>query len=60
MTKGITFIGGKEFLLAGRYDSRERAAHVAEDMVQRWELVKVRKTPKAKAGDWSVWVHGQK
>ncbi len=54
------WIGGREFLLAGRYDAREQAENAAQGLVSEWELVKVRSTPKARMGRFSVWVHGRK
>jgi hypothetical protein len=56
MTRGIRFIGGKEFMLAGRYLTKQEASAVADELRKQWVLVKILKTRHI-FGCYSCWVH---
>lgn len=54
----VRWIGGREFLLAGRLDTREAAEREAAAVRRSWSDVRIR------AGrfglTFSIWVHGAK
>jgi hypothetical protein len=56
MTRGIRFIDGREYLLAGRFNTRSGAQDAARLFRQKWGITRVLKTPH-RFGDYSVWVH---
>jgi hypothetical protein len=56
MMRGVRWIGGREFLLAGRHALRVDAARSAEQLREEWEIVHVRKGHYV----FSCWVHGRR
>lgn len=57
MTKGVRFIGGREYLLAGRTTSRERAEQERTALQNTWQSVQI-----VKLCDWDfmLYVHALK
>ncbi len=55
--KGVRFIGGVEFILAGRVDDAEAAEREAAALRREWDRVKKLKDA---TGDYRLWVHGRK
>ena len=55
--KGVRFIGGREYLLAGRTVSRERAEIYRVALQSTWNSVRI-----VKLSDWDfvLYVHGLK
>lgn len=51
---GVRYIGGREYLLCGRFSTPERAKDEAGALRARWEMVRVLKTHYT----WTCWVHG--
>lgn len=58
-SSGIRFINGQEYMLSGRFETRERALVDAEELRKEWTLVKVLKVRHI-FGCYSCWVHGAK
>jgi len=56
---GIRFIDGKEFMLSGRFDTKEDAEQEARELRREWNIVKVRMIRHV-LGCYSCWVHDAK
>lgn len=56
MTRGVRWIEGREYLLAGRFNTRSGANDAAKLFRHMWGITRVLKTPH-RHGDYSVWVH---
>ena len=57
MPRGVRMIAGREFLLAGRTDSKERATADAKALRQEWERVRV---IKLRDWDFMLYAHGRR
>lgn len=57
MERGTRYIGGREYLLCGRVDSKEHAGSEAADLRKYWAHVRI-----IKLSDWDymLYVHGRK
>lgn len=57
MTKGVRWIDGREFLLAGRKSDKEGAERERDALRHSWERVRI-----VKLSDWDymLYVHGAK
>lgn len=56
-SSGIRFIGGREFMLSGRFYDRDSAESDAATLRKEWGIVKVLRTIHI-FGEFSCWVHG--
>lgn len=57
MTKGIRRLGGKAFVLVGKYDSLAVAKEEQALLYAYWDIVKIRKLGRI-VGCFSCWAHG--
>jgi hypothetical protein len=57
VTRGIRYIDGQQYMLNGRYDSRERALCEAKEARQYWLKVRIIKVWEH---DFMLYVHGRK
>jgi hypothetical protein len=55
MQKGVRWIGGKEYMLAGRCDSKKRAKEQAAALRESWASVRI---VKLWDYDFMLYVHG--
>lgn len=56
MTRGVRWINGREFLLCGRYDDREKALEAKRVSLLYWDRARI---VKLNPFEWFVYVHGQ-
>jgi len=55
MRKSIRFIQGKEYLLAGRVNSKENALKAKQSLLKKWQSVRIIKYWQY---DYGLFVHG--
>lgn len=56
MTRGIRFINGQEYMLAGRFDTKAEALAEKIFLLNEWRKVRVLRIPH-RMGEYSCWVH---
>lgn len=56
--KGVRFIGGREYLLCGRYNFKHEAEEAKENMKDRYIDIKIVKMNRY--FDYGIYVHGIK